>query len=334
MFQTRRSLFIFVSVLIFLFGLLTWNSFVAARHEQVGLAVNPLEYDVAADPGEAFQKEVRVTNVTGMPLTVLVDAADFTVENGSGAMKILTGKESGSNAFDLKSWIKIDEESFDLAPGEERTYHYVISIPKDAGPGGRYGVVRFRSIGQFGEPSIKPDATTGVWQSIYLTVKGNLKNDGRVTDIFASSLPDGEKSDAVLFDSGPIVFTMDFENTGRTHFQPTGSITISGVLGGEETYEIRTSRVLPDKVRRFQYNWKDVPSAGVFRAHVVMRVSGKTVRSKTILFVVFPWMASLAVIIIAATLLLLLLFIRRSRRPRSKPAPTKPQNQPSANKKK
>lgn len=310
--MNRRTTLLACLILCFtLLSLIGPGSSAYATNLRPGLSLAPLVYEIAENPGKEFEKEVRVTNVTDEAMLVTLEVDDFVAGGEHGEPKILTGKDSAQSSWSLKKWIEAPITSLVLEPKEERVFHYKVKIPENAEPGGHYAVVRFTAAAPQLNQRSGAAISGSVGQLVLLRVKGQIDATGAVESFFTGRMDKDQPTQSWFFETKPVNFFLKFKNEGNVHFKPKGTIAISGFLTGDHRVEIQPATVLPKSKRAFEAVWKSAPAIGVYKATATMTFEGKTEKSETINFIIFPWKIGL---IVFAVLLLVIYFLIRQYR--------------------
>lgn len=283
----------------------------ANNHNKTGLKLSPLSYDVTADPGESFQKEVRVTNTSDKKIAISPTVDDFVAGGESGEPKILIGGEKGSERWSIKKWVETGNKKINLKPKEEKLLYYTVKIPKDAEPGGHYGVVRFTAS----SPNISTDAGVAiagsVGQLLLVKVNGDIVNTGRIKSFYTKITLNDKQQKTTFFEQGPVDFEIRFENTGNVHYKPLGTIDIQPLFGKKIKLSTSARNVLPNSIRRYETQWKNAPSYGYFKATAEMKNESMKAISSTVTFFIIPW--KIVSIILFSMMLVGFLFVRQIR---------------------
>jgi hypothetical protein len=139
-----------------------------------GLEISPPVIELQADPGQTVTTEIRVRNVTKGELIAKSKVDDFGAgTDETGQPQLLLG-ETGASRYSLKFWIG-QVPDIDLAPSELKKTQVVITVPRNAEPGGHFGVVRFTAV----PPSLQG---TGVALSASVGALVLLKVSGPISD--------------------------------------------------------------------------------------------------------------------------------------------------------
>ncbi len=211
------------------------------------LEIAPPLITLTANPGQVINTTIQLRNITRTNLEVTNEIDDFVAAGEGGTPKILTGNDS-NNPFQLKQWIS-PLPAFTLTPNQIQMLPVVIRVPKNASPGGHYGVIRFTGV----PPQLKG---TGVSLSaslgslVLLTVNGDLKHQLSVTDFAVSQ----DNKVGKLFQSTPLTFIVKLKDSGNIQEEPEGQIVVTDMFGravASSTINVPPRNVLPDSTRMF-----------------------------------------------------------------------------------
>lgn len=162
-------------------------------------------------PGVTVHRRIEVANTTASPvhLDLYPDAASIAHGSFVGA--------PGTVASDLTSWTTLSQAGIDLPTNATALDTITITVPKDAAPGERYGVVWAQVNGKSGT-GVTLVNRVGV--RIYLWVGGNNPPapDFTVDTVTASRPANG----------GEVVQAL-VHNTGGRAIDLTGTLTLAGV---------------------------------------------------------------------------------------------------------
>lgn len=212
------------------------------------LEIAPPLITLSANPGQTVKATVKLRDIAKTDLIVTNEINNFVASGETGTPKILTGKDDVNSQFTLKDWIT-PLPSFQLAPGKIETLSVKIKVPKDASPGGHYGVIRFTGT----PPKLKG---TGVALSaslgalILLTVNGDLTHKLSVASFTTT---DGTNNKS-LFEAPPVNFSVRLKNSGNVQEQPVGNIMVTDMFGktvGGVNINVPPHNILPDSIRKF-----------------------------------------------------------------------------------
>jgi hypothetical protein len=221
----------------------------ATSHEEgLGLEISPPIKELDVNPGQSLEFPVQLRNITRQELLVKSQVDNFRAKDESGTPGIIFN-QTGDSPYSLKGWVD-DIPQFSIPAQTSRGVTVRINVPRNAEPGGHYGVVRF-----IVEPNVTGGQSVAVGNSVgtlvFLRVSGAVKESLDVEQ-FAVGQAGRLKS---LFSSGPFAFTVRLKNNGNVHLKPTGYIDVFGT-GGKRAATLAINNnpvrsVLPDSIRRF-----------------------------------------------------------------------------------
>jgi len=214
----------------------------------IGITVAPPKYIIETDPGQVHHKEIIVINPNNFPMEVRPEFQDFKITEGNNIQWIPGDVE---NPFRITDWIEISVDSITLAPNGDAKIPFSIRVPKDASAGGHYGAVFFTPvIDESGDIGSVPR----VGALVILNVSGDISRTGEMT---------GFKS-PIIVTSGPVMFKLDFLNTGTTHYESEGEILVRGITGGKTVLTTEKKFVYPNISREIKALWDVENPFGIY----------------------------------------------------------------------
>lgn len=299
-FCMERTKFLITLIGIAVLGLIlvfpTW-----AQEEKVGLTISPLTFEFTANPGDSLANKIKVSNPTESTISVKMEVEDFTAYGELGEVRV---QEQEDKTYSLKKWVKTSPTEFTLKPNEQKVVTFVINVPKNAEPGGKYGSVLATITGAVGPEATGVAIAPKVGALVLLSVSGKIKEEINVKEFSAPRFSE----------FGPITFTIRFENTGTVHVRPRGFVTITNIFGREVAdVEFPQQNVIPGAVRKVEAKWN---KAWLWGGRYIATLVGSygsqnTPISATITFWAFPWKIGLGILIILG---LIIYFFVRTRR--------------------
>jgi hypothetical protein len=261
-----------------------------------GLEISPPVIELLADPGQTVKATIRVRNITKGELIAKGRADDFGAGNDeSGQPKFLLD-EPGDSRYSLKRWVS-GVPDLRLAPSELKTTTVTIAVPKNAEPGGHFGVVRFTAV----PPDVEGTGvalSASVGALILLKVSGEIRNELSVAEFSAGQrLPAKEGMPGLIdqrsfFEYGPVEFVVRLKNGGSVHEKPQGSIVVTNTFGkqiGSLKVNPRGGNILPDSIRRFEQELAAKKLFGHYTAKLSISYAGGKKLSSNVGFWVIPW---------------------------------------------
>ena len=271
------------------------------------LEIAPPVLNLKADPGEVIQTKIALRDISSTSLLVTSEVNDFTASGEDGTPKVITDNTEKS-PYSIIDWIK-PIASLTLKSRQIENLPVTITVPKNAAPGGYYGVVRFTAIApDIDQSGVALSASLGAM--IFIRVNGDAKESMTIQDFYLSK----DDSKGSFFDSIPLMFTERIKNEGNVHEQPIGQILVTDMFGKPAVnvnVNLEGRNVLPATIRRFDQPLDKSAVGnrilfGLYTAKVTMKygASGQTV-TKSIKFWIFPWKLLLTAIIVLIVLVLL-----------------------------
>jgi hypothetical protein len=320
-----------VLVLIGLLGLIAGLKVLAAESapSSLGLTVSPPSFELSANPGDVIEETVRITNESGVTLTLEASVEDFKVEGTEGNVNVKT--DTDPNAF--STWFRFSQKQFQVKSKETLTVPVRIEVPRNAEPGGHFASVLFN-------PKVVPGSSDQIGARVVqrvgslflMRVSGAVVEDGSIkklsTKTFAGEWDEVTASDGKTkilvardeklteerpkrwFDRGPVAFDLLFKNNGNVHFKPAGTLTIYNLFGKKvDTLALDPRNVFPGGERRITVIWPRQSLWGVFYRGQVAAVYGSSnkVLTAETWFIGMPvWLA-----VGVGVFLLTIIFLRR-----------------------
>lgn len=278
------------------------------------LEIAPPLITLSVDPGQIVTTKINIRNISGGNLIVSGQINDFVAAGEDGTPKLLTEETKlTNNPYSIVSWVSPMPE-LNLATNQMKALPVTIIVPKDASPGGHYGVVRFTGT----PPDLEGTGmslSASLGSLIMLRVSGDVKEEMSLTDFYVSQ--NGNKG--WFFETAPLVINQKITNSGNVHEQPMGTVTIADMFGNKlATLGVNKvtppGNVLPDSTRLFTENLdKSVIGNkmlfGRYTAELSVKYGDKNETiTKTITFWVIPYKLIVAIIIILIALFFIMRF--------------------------
>ena len=282
----------------------------AATNQNVGqaLEIAPPIMTLTANPGQVINTTIQLRDITSTNLVVTNEIDDFVAQGEDGTPKILTGDDS-NNPFQLKQWIT-PLSQFTMTPQQIEKLPVSINVPKNASPGGHYGVIRFTGV----PPQLKGTGVSlsaSIGALVLLTVNGNLKHQLSVNQ-FAVGQNTGGANGTVkvsnLFQSTPLTFVVKLQNEGNIQEEPVGLIQVTDMFGkplADVNINVPPRNVLPDSIRMFtgtldKSNLGPKRLFGLYHAKLTAHYGAGNAQVVTseIAFWVIPWKLILIIVIL------------------------------------
>ncbi len=214
------------------------------------LEIAPPVINLTADPGQVIKTQISLRDVSSGKLLVKGQVNDFVAAGEDGTPKILLDEENDEpNPFSIKSWVAPLPELV-LEPRQIRNLPVTITVPKNAAPGGYYGVVRFTATPpELEGTGVSLSASLG--SLVFVRVNGEAKEAMEIEEFSINK--DGKTG--TFFESTPINFVERLKNTGNLFQQPSGQVSITDMFGKKiaaVNVNLPPRNVLPASIRKFE----------------------------------------------------------------------------------
>lgn len=212
--------------------------------DSTGLTVTPFEaIELDATPGQTITQQLRIAlGAQSQAMTIAVDVMGFgTALNGS--LQDLTPAQDTSS-YSARSFISIDNPSFQLEPGASQNITATITIPANVGDGGRYAIIYIHQELPAGQAGAGTTSAFNI--PVLLTIEGSqLTQTGKITGITTSAITSGQ----------PVNILTNFQNTGNIHFKVDGQVTVQNAKGetiGTMTIPLTSTSIIPGDTRQLE----------------------------------------------------------------------------------
>lgn len=272
--------------------------------------VGPGKMEFEVPPGESRTIELFVTNRTGETRNFIFGVEDITGSSDASKSVVLLGDDRGP--YTLQDYIDTPTDPILIPHATRVRIPVTISIPADAEPGGRYGSVLVSTISAEAAPAAagvapKSAIVARIGTLFFVTVPGDIVREGALEDF-------GTIPDQSFFASGPITFSLLFENNSSVHLNPYGEIRIHNMLGEEVGFVILEPWfALPGSLRLREVTWDRELLMGRYTATAhINRGYNDIVDTKEIVFWVIPWQPlAVAFVILFGIIFLIRLFFKK-----------------------
>lgn len=234
----------------------------AANEPVESITLSPVSRKYTIDAGGTVKDEMTIVNdgavdydftVYGRPYTVtdLAYTPDFT--------KV-------AKMADAYGWAQFSQVKYHLKAGKSMTVPFSLSVPKNATPGGHYGVLFAETQpadGDSGAASVARKKRVGML--LYVTVNGAVTKVGSVQ---STSIPFWQVAP-------PLRVTSRVDSTGNTDITDDTNLVVKDVFGNTKFSQAKQFTILPNQPREVPFEWADVSWFGLYRVTLTQTVLGK-----------------------------------------------------------
>ncbi len=293
----------------------------SAQEAAFKVNISPTNIEKTVQPGETITTEIQVTNASAIAHSLEGDIQDFYI-NESGTVTIVTSEELKKDPelekFSLKNWITYRGLDTPFTKDEQRKIEVQITAPKDATPGGHYGIIFFTEKGtgpQTGAGGEAVESTVGTQGSVgtmlVINVPGGEIKQGGV-ERFTAGIRNPDRSftpkfifgSQSVFEKTQMAFSFFYQNGSATHVKPSGFIKITDIFGEKiEEIPVESTRVFPGTGRNIITSYEHGFLPGIYRAYLTVTDTSKANFNSSTTFIIFPWRFALVVLIVLAALI-------------------------------
>lgn len=271
------------------------------------LKVSPVRSDIEIKPGASKTVQVTVTNLTPGSITVAPIENDFVAGDERGTPALILDADKYAPTHSLKRFMR-PLPNLTIEGNKARTVDVVITVPKDAQPGGYFGAIRFAPTTPDGGGQVNLSAS--VASLILMKVPGPTTEKLDLTNF---DIQQAGKSSSTLFQTpDDLQVAVRLKNDGNVQLAPFGKLSVKQgdkiIYSTDFNPNTPKDMVLPDSARRW-----DIPldKIGTFGQYQVIATFTYGSKNQTIEVAKSFWVIPMYVIIaaIAGFVVLVLLIV-------------------------
>ena len=263
--DVKTSIIAGVALLVAVIGLMGMSGPVAhaaGTNTANTLKISPVRTDIEVQPGTSKTVQINATNLTKAPISIHPSENDFVSADESGAPALILDDGKYAPSHSLKRFLTPLSDITIPASGS-KTINVVITIPKDARPGGYFGAIRLAPTAPDGGGQVNLDAS--VASLLLVTVPGNVVEQLSLTDF---TIQQHNKTGVYFGTPDNIEVMARFQNKGSIQLAPFGKVSVK--QGNTVVYESDFNTdaphdmVLPDGARRWNIPLKQIGNFGKY----------------------------------------------------------------------
>lgn len=243
------------------------------------LRVTPVIIDKKLIPGKEVSQEIKLENLSSIPIGITVSVEDFEPYDSEENMSLLEQRQSP-----LVSWTSVSKRSMIIDPLSSKTFMLSIYPPTNAPDGGYYSMVFLTPF--FTKPLDKNKPT--ILSKIGVLLLTSI-GDQNAHDATSKVQIDYEDT-SFLHSSTEIPVGFAVENNYFTYFSAKPRLEVYPLFGKVQSFEFEDKKILPGKTRSWHKKISLTPALFQwYRARLAVSVGqGEYVYANTT-FVVFPY---------------------------------------------
>jgi hypothetical protein len=177
----------------------------------VSITLAPTLVELGMAPGEIWRSNLKVINTNTFPLQLYVEPAHFAATGERGQGTVVPIRDIPEHESLLVHWIRAEEPSIVVPPGESRDIPFTVAVPDDASPGSHFAALQVSTV--------PPDVTNAAGLSTAQVISSLLfvRVAGDVTEAASVRSFTAEHS----FGTEPSTqLSLRIQNDGNVHVQP------------------------------------------------------------------------------------------------------------------
>jgi hypothetical protein len=250
----KRKLFFTAALIAVLIALSTPTN-VLAQQNKNGLSITPLAFEYSLKAGDVKTDTLYLTNLSNEQVEISIEPRNFLARGEEGSVTLT----KDAIAYALANWITVTPNHIVMPPKEKVAFKFTITIPDNPEPGGHFGSVVFSTVPKKETKKSAAFLTQEVGALIFVKTPGDVKEKADI-ESFKTTFP--------FYEFGPIDFVTRVKNDSTVHIRPTGTITITDMLGNKETINVDPKNVLPNAIRKLEAKWTKNILFGEYKAIV------------------------------------------------------------------
>lgn len=259
------------------------------------LTIAPARQQHDLKQGESTNIILKLMNTGTSPVVGSLSVANFIVTSADGKPQFLESKLALPSKYAAATWFRLPYNRLAVPAQGKVEMQIKITAPKNALPGGHYAAILFEPVADISVASVPDKAgqssiSPRIAGLVYIVVPGDYTETAGLTQFSAPNFSQ----------TGPIDIATAIKNTSPTHIRPTGTITISNMLGDVTTVlPLEEVNIFPDASKLYKNTIPTKWLVGRYRADLSAAYGSQgKVLTGTIFFTVFPVMLSIYFLIL------------------------------------
>lgn len=273
--------------------------------------VGPGKFELELAPGQSQTILLTVANRMGEEKRFSIAFEDMTGSEQGETAVVLLGDERGP--YTLRDYLSVPALEFDVPHAHRAQVPVTVHLPADAEPGGRYGSVVVSTISRDADLNPADGAVPSsaiisrIGTLFFITTPGTVAREGRLVSF-------STVGNRALYSTGPISFSVVYENTGSVHLNPYGELRVHNMFGREVGFSaLEPWFAMPQSLRTREVSWDRELLFGRYTVTLALnRGYDDVVDELQTSFWVVPWslVAAIFGILFVVILVLRLIFSR------------------------
>lgn len=262
----------------------SYTSPVSAVSGKTEMTLSPAKVTPQLKKGQVYNGEFSLHNTGEVDFKAKVYTSQYEATNDGYKLN------SSSDRSLLHKWIKFEQEQFEIKAGQSAVVKYSIHTPNDLPDGGQYGLIFAETINDKDSQSSEVTTTSRLGMLIFASTDGQNRYEGQLHSPQIPFLNIGPKA----------TFSFKVKNSGNTHFDTNGEISITDMFDNQKFGLIKNSVTsLPNTDKKFEFEWDRAPLIALMKVKLKgQALDNKIDETRTVLFISPIFFITVIVIII------------------------------------
>ncbi len=280
------------------------------------ISLSPTSEQISLIESNTVTKKLAVKNGGSRPLTFILYASPYTINNENDAYAYNFG--ASDSYSEIANWITFDTDSGDtassatytIAPGEERNIFYHVTTPSTVPAGSQFAAIFAQTVPE--EDSQTEGATNAIKAVSRVTLLLYARNAKDATTSYEET---GFTLNGFLL-GGPITVSSRLKSTGNTDISVVGNLSVDTIFG-QNLYSRRIAyHVLPGTERLTTLSWDKTPSFGLYHVTYEYTVDGEA-HKHVALVLIYPVLLIILTLLVFTILIIWITIVIRKRKERN-----------------
>lgn len=229
----------------------------------LSINIDPPSLRLTVKPEQSVSGSISVKNAGSSSIKIKAYTEDWVYAKDGSKLFM----KPGSSVYSCSGWIRLDPANFELAPKEEKSVNYVLTVPKTAS-GSHVSVIFFESSTDNKEGI---SVTGRIGTIVYQDTEGDIKRNWEIKELIVISSEEGE----------PVNVQLTLANKGNTYLQANAILKI--LKDGKTVFEskMKPINILPDDSGSSSLTVSEPLKEGGYKAAVEVSYEGKILKSET-----------------------------------------------------
>lgn len=287
----RRFVLFFIAAVVVCAGFGEAPRAQAQASSGESMTISPVSNKLTVDAGATVEGKITIVNDGSQGYDFILYARPYSIIDNQYDNPNFTQVTATTDVY---KWVSFPQTKYYIEAGATVTAPYTIRVPKDAAPGGHYGVAFAET-----QPLSQQPAGSMILRKkragsiLYVTVNGDYKLSGQVQDW---SIPSWQSLP-------PLRASVSTRNDGNADFTDTARLVVKDVFG-KTKYDVKKEfQVLPGTTRTMDLEWAKALWFGFYKVETHQEFLGKSYKHEGYVLMMPRFVPILLVVMIVTGIL-------------------------------